>query len=77
MPDLGMIARWVFFAGLGLIAFAGILWLISRIPGIENFPGTIKIQSGGLTCVFPLLLSIILSVLLTIGLNIIIRMLKK
>ena len=77
MPNLEMLARWVFFAGIGLGVLGGILWLISRIPGMENFPGTIKIQGGGVTCFFPLLLSIILSVVLTVLLNIIIKMLNK
>lgn len=77
MPNLEIVARWLFFAGIGIMILGGIIWLISRIPGMENLPGTIKIQIGGFTCVFPLLLSIILSVVLTLGLNIILRMLKK
>lgn len=77
MPNLEIVARWLFFAGIGIMILGVIIWLISRIPGMENLPGTIKIQIGGFTCVFPLLLSIILSVVLTLGLNIILRMLKK
>jgi hypothetical protein len=41
-----------------------------------DFPGTLRIERPGFTCVVPILGSIILSLLLTIILNIIVRLLK-
>jgi hypothetical protein len=76
MDNLGVLGRWLVIIG-GVIAVAGgILWLLGKIPGINNFPGTIKIQGSGFTCVFPILASILLSILLTVILNLIARFLK-
>ncbi len=77
MELIGILARWLVIAGLSLVILGGVLWLVSRIPGVENFPGTIRIEGKGFTCIFPLLASILLSILLTIFLNIIGRLLNK
>ncbi|MEJ5201601.1 MAG: DUF2905 domain-containing protein [Anaerolineales bacterium] len=74
---MSILARWLVITGLGLVALGGLLWLVSRIPGLENLPGTIRIEGKGFTCIFPLLASIVLSLLLTIALNIIGRLLNK
>jgi hypothetical protein len=77
MESMSILARWLVITGLGLVALGGLLWLVSRIPGLENLPGTIRIEGKGFTCIFPLLASIVLSLLLTIALNIIGRLLNK
>jgi hypothetical protein len=77
MPGLEGIGRWLVFAGVGLALIGGLIWLLSRLfPNLTQFPGTIRIQGAGITCVFPILASIILSILLTIVLNVIARMMK-
>ncbi len=76
MLNLEVIARWLFFIGLGIAILGGILWLVSRIPGINNLPGTIKIEGSGFTCIIPLLASIIISILLTLLLNLAGRLFK-
>ncbi len=77
MELIEIVARWLVIAGLGLIIFGGILWLIGRIPGLKDLPGTIRIEGKSFTCVFPLLASIVLSILLTIVLNIIGHLFNK
>jgi hypothetical protein len=77
MESMSILARWLVIAGLGLIALGGLLWLVSRIPGLESLPGTIRIEGKGFTCIFPLLASIVLSLLLTIALNVIGRLINK
>lgn len=69
MPDIQTIGRWLVIGGITMAAIGGIIWLLGRYFDWHNLPGTIKIQTSGLTCVIPLLASIILSVLLTILLN--------
>ncbi len=76
MLNLEVLARWLFFIGLGIAILGGILWLISRIPGIDSLPGTIKIEGSGFTCLIPLLASIVISVILTILLNLAGRLFK-
>jgi hypothetical protein len=77
MIGLDTIGRWLVVAGLGLAVLGGAIWLLSRVfPTLSQIPGTIRIQTGGFTCVFPLLASIVLSIVLTIVLNLIVRFLR-
>ncbi len=75
MTNIEAIGRWLVIAGVGLSIIGGAVWLLAKaFPNLNQFPGTIRIQSGGMTCVFPLLASLILSIILTILLNIIARL---
>ena len=76
MDNLMMLGRWIVVAGIVLAVVRGIVWLLGK-AGLNNLPGTIRFQSGGLTCVIPILASIVLSVVLTIVLNVIVRFLNK
>ncbi len=77
MTGLEAIGRWMLIAGVGLAVIGGLVWLLAKaFPNLSQFPGTIRIQGAGVTCLFPLLASIILSILLTILLNIIARLMK-
>jgi hypothetical protein len=72
------IGRLLLVLGVGIALLGGLIWLLGRfLPGLSQFPGTIKIQTSGLTCVIPLLASILLSVILTLLLNLAARFLNK
>jgi hypothetical protein len=74
MGNLEPLGRWLVVAGLAIVVIGAIVWLISRIPGIKDIPGTLQINLGSsLTCIVPILASIVLSILLTIILNVIMR----
>jgi hypothetical protein len=78
MAGFDRVGLWLVIGGVGLIVLGGIIWLVGRVfPNLSQFPGTIRIQSGGFTCVFPLLASILLSIVLTILLNVISRFMNK
>ena len=72
-PNLESIGRWILIIGIAFTVLGASIWLIARLTGWEKIPGTLKWQSGNLTCVVPLLGSIILSILLTIILNLLVR----
>lgn len=72
-PNLESIGRWVLIIGIAITVIGAGIWFIARLTGWEKFPGTLKWQSGNLTCIVPLLGSIILSILLTIILNLLAR----
>ena len=76
MPNLEILARWLVIIGIGIALLGGILWLLSRIPGLSSLPGTIKIEGSGFTCIIPLLAMIVISVVLTILLNLAARWFK-
>jgi len=76
--SLEPIARILMIAGIALFGFGGLIFLLSRL-GINLFqlPGDIRWESGNMTCVVPLVSSILLSILLTLILNLVIRYLNR
>jgi len=77
MEGLEWAGKMLVFGGLTMTAVGGVLWLIARLPGLSQFPGTIRIERPGFTCVVPVLASIILSIVLTVVLNVIARLLNR
>ncbi len=78
--DLESIGRVLLLLGVGIALFGGLLLVLSRIPVVNqlfNLPGDIRIQTSGFSCFFPIVTMIILSVLLTVIANIIIRFLNR
>jgi hypothetical protein len=76
--SLEPIARILMIAGISLFLIGGLIYLFARI-GINLFqlPGDIRLQSGNVTCLVPIVSTILLSILLTLILNIAIRYLNK
>ncbi|CCF85864.1 DUF2905 domain-containing protein [Nitrolancea hollandica] len=73
MTDLGQIGKLIIIAGVVLIA-AGILFLLlGRIPVIGRLPGDFVIRRDHVTIYVPLATMILISLLLTIILNLIFR----
>lgn len=72
------IARYLVIGGLVLILIGGGVYLASRfgIP-LGRLPGDIRIERGSGIFYFPVVTSCLLSILLTIVLNIIIRFLNR
>ena len=72
------LARILILIGLILLVAGGLVLLFSRIGlPIGRLPGDIRIETNNVTCVFPLVTSILLSIILTILLNIIVRFINK
>ena len=72
------LARTFVFIGIGFILIGGLIWAFSRIGlPLGRLPGDIRIQTGSLTCLIPLATSILLSIILTIALNVFIRLMNK
>jgi hypothetical protein len=73
LPSLESIGRVILIIGISITIIGVGIWVIARVTGWERFPGTIKWQSGNFTCIVPLLASIVLSVLLTLIFNLLIK----
>lgn len=71
-------ARYIMFAGIILFLIGGGIYLAAKfgLP-LGRLPGDIRIEREGFSFYFPLASSILVSVVLTILLNVIIRLLKK
>lgn len=78
MFDLQSFGRILLVIG-GAIALLGLLLVMGGrfLPWLGRLPGDIHIQRGNVSCFLPLATSIIVSLLLTIVLNIIIRLLNR
>lgn len=68
------LARFLFLAGLFLILLAGGFYLFGRLNlPLGRLPGDIHIQGKNFTFYFPLATSLLLSVILTLVLNLLAR----
>jgi uncharacterized protein HemY len=68
MPDgLGTIGRYLIVLGIMIAAFGALLVLLGKFPGLRlgQLPGDIYIERGRWRFYFPLMTSIILSIILS------------
>jgi hypothetical protein len=70
LSDFGRI---LIFAGGALVLVGIILLLAGRIPGLGRLPGDIRIEREGFTFYVPLVTMLVVSVVLTLILNLIAR----
>ena len=78
MGSFSEMGRWLVVVGVAITVVGGIVWLLGKLTGSEgNLPGTIRIEGPGYTCIFPVLASIVLSLILTFVLNLIARWMNK
>jgi len=76
--DLATAGRWIIFAGLGLAALGLIIWALSRtgLP-LGSLPGDIRIEREGFSFYFPVTTTILISAVLTVLMNLAIRLFGK
>ncbi len=72
------LARILIFTGLALLLIGGLVYVVARtgLP-LGRLPGDIRIERDNFSCFFPIVTMILLSVVLTIVLNIVVRFLNK
>lgn len=72
------LGRVLIFIGIALVVVGGMIYLAARanLP-LGRLPGDFRIERENFSCTFPLATSILLSIILTVALNIIARLLKK
>ncbi|HMA35366.1 MAG TPA: DUF2905 domain-containing protein [Chloroflexia bacterium] len=75
--DIGDLGKWLVAAGIGIAVLGGILWLLGRLPFAGRLPGDINVQVGGVSCFAPLATMLLLSLILTIVLNVLLRLFQK
>ena len=83
MADWTQIGKLLLFLGIGLALLGGTfivgakLLADDRLPWLGKLPGDIRIERKGFSCYFPLATSILISLLLTLILNIVVRLLRR
>lgn len=73
MTPYESMAKMLIFVGILMVIFGGLLFLGGKILGIGKLPGDIFFQKGNFSFYFPLVTSILLSILLTVILNLFFR----
>jgi len=73
---MGDIGRVLMIAGGGLFLLGAVLYLMQRVPVLSNLPGNIVIQRENFTLYAPFGTMIVISVVLTVVLNLISRFWK-
>lgn len=71
-------ARVLILIGLAFIVIGGLVYLVARtgLP-LGRLPGDIRIERDNFSCFLPLATSILLSIILTVVLNLVVRWLNK
>lgn len=78
--DLNTVGRTVVLLGVALVILGGLLVVFSRIPVLKHLghlPGDIHLQGENYACVFPIVSLIIISILLSLALNIVLRIFNR
>jgi len=63
--------------GAGLLILGGLVWLAGKVPFLGHLPGDIRIQRDNVSCFFPITTMILVSIVLTVILNLVLRLLRK
>lgn len=74
---MDVLGKLLVFAGLALAGLGLLVLLAGRIPFLGRLPGDISFHRGNFTFYFPLATSIVLSIVLTVALNVIARLWRK
>ena len=77
MPGLEQLGRMLLMVG-GAILLLGLLFMIGgKIPFLGKLPGDIRIERENFSCVFPLATCLLVSLLLTVVVNVVLRLLRR
>ncbi len=75
--EMDVLGRSLVIVGIVIVILGGLVLLASRIPLLGNLPGDFSLSRPGFKFYFPLATSILLSILLTIVVNIAIRLFNR
>lgn len=77
MPNLESMGKFLLLAGIFLAVLGVLLVFSQKIPFLGRLPGDISVGGDKVKFFFPLGTSLLLSLILTILLNIVVRLLNK
>ena len=70
---LGDVGKLLLIAGAVILVLGGVLVLLTRL-GVTQLPGSISVSSGNVSFFFPVAFCIVVSVVLTVIINLIVRL---
>jgi hypothetical protein len=77
MNLLDALGRMILAIGGLLVALGLVLLVLSRVPFAGRLPGDLHLRWGSVSCYFPLVTGILVSIVATLILNLLIWLLRK
>ncbi|HUS71147.1 MAG TPA: DUF2905 domain-containing protein [Anaerolineae bacterium] len=77
MSPLEAAGKMILLLGGVLVALGLVLLLLSRVAVAGRLPADFHFQWGGLSCYFPLMTGVVLSIIATLVLNLVVWLLRK
>jgi hypothetical protein len=78
MFDLGSLGKWIIAIGVGLVLLGLLVWGMGRLGlPLGRLPGDVHIQGGNVNIFIPCATSVLLSLGLTVVLNLILRAINR
>jgi uncharacterized protein HemY len=76
--DLSTFGKWIVLLGLVLVAAGVVVWLAGKAGfPLGSLPGDIRVERPGFSLHFPLATSIIVSIVITLLLNIVLWLFRR
>jgi hypothetical protein len=77
MANFSDLGRLLLIAGGAIVLLGLVLLLVGRVPFFGRLPGDISIQRGNTTFFFPVVTCLVLSVVLTVVVNLLLFLLRR
>jgi len=77
MANFSDLGRLLLIAGGAIVLLGLVLLLVGRVPFFGRLPGDISIQRGNTTFFFPIVTCLVLSVVLTVVVNLLLFLLRR
>jgi hypothetical protein len=76
MESIGALGRLLIVIGIGVLIAGLVLLLIGNVSSIGRLPGDIVVRRGPITIFFPIVTMLIVSVVMTVVLNVLFRLFR-
>lgn len=77
MPGFDNLGKMLLIMGLALAGLGVLLLLAGRVPFFGRLPGDIAVQRDNVSCFFPLATMLLLSLVLTVVVNLVLWFLRR
>lgn len=77
MPNLSDLGKALLLVGGAIVVLGVLLLVLGRVPFLGRLPGDIAVRRGNTSFYFPIVTCLVLSVILTVVVNIILLLLRR
>lgn len=77
MPGFEHMGKFLIFVGIFIMVMGLLMTLWGKIPGLGKLPEDIYIEKDNFTFFFPIVSCLVISVVLTVIVNLVVRLLNK